>query len=578
MDAVHSHYLIDILALLLATVVIVPIFHKLRLGAILGYLTAGAILGPWCLAVITEVDEVRHLAEFGVIFLLFILGIELNPKKLWQMRKLVIVLGLSQLLITSAIIYTFCLSLDLPDQTAIIIGFGLSLSSTAFCLNLLAERGGIGSDMGKIAFAILLLQDIAVVPLLTLISMLAGGEISIAESGLTLLYDVAVIAGLLLTGKYALNPILDKIVASQDPEVFVAVAVLLILSTAKLMELLGLSMALGALIAGLMLAESHYRHQIEADILPFRGILLGLFFMTIGMGIDFGLLWQNIAMIIGLTFALMLTKATVIYLITRLNGTRNDTAIQTSALLSQSGEFGFVMFGFSAQLGILDTQTSQILILIIALSMALTPFVVKLTNFLLFKWHTQNIIKPNTPDEEFIANVSGHVILAGFGRVGARIGALLNAAGVDYIALDMDQKRIKVARAQGFPVFYGDACNTKILRSAGAEHAKMMVISLDNPKNIDHLVPLIRSAYPNMPIHSRAVDRQHCADLITQGVTSTVSETLEVSLRLTEEVLLNSGISTQETERVIHEFREDYYLDVVKKVTDNKVVMGELSH
>ncbi len=578
MDAVHSHYLVDILALLLATVVIVPIFHKLRLGAILGYLTAGAILGPWCLAVITEVDEIRHLAEFGVIFLLFILGIELNPKKLWQMRKLVIVLGLSQLLITAAVIYAFCLAIGLSNQTAIIIGFGLSLSSTAFCLNLLAERGGIGSDMGKIAFAILLLQDIAVVPLLALISMLAGGEFSIAESGLTLLYDVAVIAGLLLVGKYALNPILDKIVASQDPEVFVAVAVLLALSTAKLMELLGLSMALGALIAGLMLAESHYRHQIEADILPFRGILLGLFFMTIGMGIDFGLLWQNITLIIGLTFALMLTKATVIYLITRLNGTRNDIAIQTSALLSQSGEFGFVMFGFSAQLGILDTQTSQILILIIAFSMALTPFVVKFTNVLLFKWHTHNIIESDTSNEEFIANVSGHVILAGFGRVGARIGALLNAAGVDYIALDMDQKRIKIARAQGFPVFYGDACNTKILRSAGAEHAKMMVISLDNPKNIDHMVPLIRSAYPNMPIHSRAVDRQHCADLITQGVTSTVSETLEVSLRLTEEVLINSGISTQETERVIHEFREDYYSDVVKKVTDNKVVMGELSH
>jgi len=578
MDAAHSHYLVDILALLLATVIVVPIFHKLRLGAILGYLTAGSILGPWCLAIITEVDEVRHLAEFGVIFLLFILGIELNPKKLWQMRKLVIVLGLSQLLITTAIIYTFCLSIDLPSQTAIIIGFGLSLSSTAFCLNLLAERGGISSDMGKIAFAILLLQDIAVVPLLTLISMLAGGEISIAESGLTILYDVAVIAGLLLTGKYALNPILDKIVASQDPEVFIAVAVLLVLSTAKLMELLGLSMALGALIAGLMLAESHYRHQIEADILPFRGILLGLFFMTIGMGIDFGLLWNNIAMIIGLTFSLMLTKATVIYLIVRLNGTRNDTAIQTSTLLSQSGEFGFVMFGFSAQLGILDSQTSQILTLIIAFSMILTPFVVKLTNVLLLKWHTQNIAKADTSNEEFISNVSGHVILAGFGRVGARIGALLNAAGVEYIAIDMDQERIKVARAQGFPVFYGDACNTKILRSAGADHAKMMVISLDNPKNIDHMVPLIRSAYPNMPIHSRAVDRQHCADLITQGVTSTVSETLEVSLRLTEEVLLNSGISTQETKRVIHEFREDYYLDVVRKVTEHKVVMGELSH
>ncbi|MDC9729512.1 MAG: monovalent cation:proton antiporter-2 (CPA2) family protein [Methyloprofundus sp.] len=578
METTHSHYLIDILELLLATVVVVPIFHRLRLGAILGYLTAGAILGPWGLALFSELEDISHLAEFGVIFLLFLLGIELNPKKLWQMRKLVVGLGLSQLLITSAVIYLFCIALKLTPQTSLVIAFGLSLSSTAFCLNLLEERGGISTEMGKISFAILLLQDISVVPLLAMVAMLAGGDISASDSGLNILYAVSAIFGLLLIGRYLLNPVLDKVVASQDPEVFIAVALLLVLSVSWGMEAIGLSMALGAFIAGLMLAESHYRHQIEADILPFRGILLGLFFMTIGMGADFGLLWENLSSIILLTLALMTSKATVIYLLARLNGTLHDTSLRSAILLSQSGEFGFVMFGFAANLGLLDAHISQALILIITLSMIFTPFIVKISNVLLSKFNTS--VSSNTePDHHiFIKNSDGHVILAGFGRVGARIGALLNAANVNYLAIDMDQKRIKAARAQGFPVFYGDASNPKILRAARAEHAKMIVIALDNPKNIDHMIPLIRKSYPNTPIHARALDRQHCADLISQGVTSTVSETLEVSLRLTEEILLGSGVSQKEIEQVIHEFRDDYYLDVVQKITENKVVMGELSH
>jgi len=576
MEETGAHYLMDILALLLATVVVVPVFHAIRLGAILGYLTAGAILGPWGLGIITEVEQIRHLAEFGVIFLLFILGIELKPEKLWQMRKMVVGLGLSQLLITALIIYGVAILLGASQHSAIIIGFGLALSSTAFCLNLLAERGGIASKMGQMSFSVLLLQDIAVVPLLALVSMLAGGDIDASESGINLLYAITAIIVLLLIGRYLLNPVLDKIVASQDPEVFLAVAVLLVLGVAWIMELVGLSMALGAFLAGLMLAESHYRHQIEADILPFRGILLGLFFMTIGMGIEFGLLWDNCINILGLTLLLMLVKGSIIYTLVRRSGVRHDIAIQTGVLLSQSGEFGFVMFGFASEAGILDAQTSQILTLVIALSMVFTPFVVKISNTLLLKFYTPEIIADH--NGEFIEDSKGHVILAGFGRVGARIGAILNAADVNYIAIDLDQKRIKSARAQGFPVFFGDACNVKVLRSAGADRAKMIVIALDNPKNIDRMIPLIRQHYPKMPIHTRAIDRQHCADLISQGVSTTISETLEISLRLTEEVLLGSGINETAIENVIKEFKDEYYQDVVQKMTENKVVMGELRH
>ncbi|RKZ87693.1 MAG: transporter, partial [Gammaproteobacteria bacterium] len=305
MDEASTYYLIDLLALLLATVVVVPIFHKIRLGAILGYLTVGAIMGPWGLALITQVELIRHLGEFGVIFLLFILGIELKPEKLWQMRHLVAGLGLGQLFITAAAIYGVAIWFDISQQSAIIIGFGLALSSTAFCLQLLAERGGITTPMGRMSFSILLLQDMAVVPLLALVSVLAGGDAETSQSGFNLLYAVLAIVGLLFAGRYLLNPILGRIVASQDPEVFIAVAVLLVLGVAWIMESVGLSMALGAFLAGLMLAESQYRHQIEADILPFRGILLGLFFMTVGMGIDFDLLWNQLAIIISLTIALM---------------------------------------------------------------------------------------------------------------------------------------------------------------------------------------------------------------------------------------------------------------------------------
>jgi monovalent cation:proton antiporter-2 (CPA2) family protein len=576
MSGNEASYLVDILALLLATVIVVPFFHAIRLGALLGYLAAGVVLGPWGLGVITEVDKIRHLGEFGVIFLLFVLGMELKPDKLWHMRKMVLGLGAGQLILTAGVLYGVAIWLGVSDKSAIIIGFGLALSSTAFCLKLLAERGGISTIMGRMSFSILLFQDLAVVPLLALVSYLADdGSTTISE--FSLLYGVAVIIGLLLMGRYLLNPILGRIVASQDPEVFIAVAVLLVLGVAWLMESVGLSMALGAFLAGLMLAESQYRHQIEADILPFRGILLGLFFMTVGMGVDFGLLWQHLGAIVGLTIGLMVIKGSVVYVLVRVGGARHDVAVQSGALLSQSGEFGFVLFGVAGTLGLLELQLSQILTLIIALTMMLTPFVVKGANILLLKYYV-----PKASDDgeypEFMDDSEAHVILAGFGRVGARIGALLGEAGVSYIALDMKQERVKAARAQGFPVFFGDASQVKVLQAAGAERAKMLVIALEEPEKVDRLVFLTREAYPNMIIHARARDRQHCADLISQGATTTVSETLEISLRLTEETLLCSGVDRAEVTRVINAFRDDYYLDIVKKLSENKVVMGELRH
>lgn len=572
-------HLVDILALLLATVVVVPLFHAIRLGAILGYLAAGVILGPWGFGVITEVEDVRHLGEFGVIFLLFVLGIELKPDKLWSMRKMVLGLGLGQLLLTAGIIYLVAVMLGVSHQPAIIIGFGLALSSTAFCLQLLAERGGISTLMGKMSFSVLLLQDLSVVPLLALVSMMAGADVDSAQSSFSLIYSVLVVIGLLVAGHYLLNPILGKIVASQDPDVFVAMAVLLVLGMAWLMELIGFSMAMGAFLAGLMLAESHYRHQIEADILPFRGILLGLFFMTVGMGIDFKLLWDDLGVIVGLTIGLMLIKGAVVYLLARLSGARHTVSAQTAVLLSQSGEFGFVLFGFAGISGLLNTELSQMLTLVIALTMVLTPFSVKTVN-----WSLERFYVPKVENEsffnEFYEDTEGHVIIAGFGRVGARVGAILNAADVPYIAIDLNLERVKAARAQGFAVFYGDASNVKVLRAAGAGKARMIVVAMDmgNPQDFERMLPLVRQSYPNLPIHARAKDRKHCAELITQGASTAVSETLETSLRLSEEILQGINIEKDDIDRVLTAFREDYYSDVVQKVTEKKVVMGELKH
>jgi monovalent cation:proton antiporter-2 (CPA2) family protein len=579
MGETESQYLVDILAILLATVVVVPIFHAIRLGAILGYLATGILLGPWGFEVLTEVEQVRHLGEFGVIFLLFILGIELKPDKLWQMRKMVIGLGLGQLLLTAGVIFGLALLLGIPAEEAIIIGFGLGLSSTAFCLKLLAERGGISTQMGQMSFSILLLQDLSVVPLLALISLFAGDVATAADPSMGFGYAVLIIIALLVAGHYLLNPILAKIIASQDPDVFVALAVLLVLGMAWVMESIGFSMALGAFLAGMMLAESHYRHQIEADILPFRGILLGLFFMTVGMGIDFALLWRELWVVIGLTVGLMFVKGVIVYSLTRLSGAKHNVSVQTAALLSQSGEFGFVMFGFATLSGVLDVQLSNMLTLIIALTMVLTPFVVKGANYVTARFY----VPDGESDEEgdfcpLYEETDGHVILAGFGRVGARIGAVLNATNVSYLAIDMSLARVKVARAQGFPVFYGDASNVKVLQAAGAAKAKMIVVAMDNPEHFDRLVPLVRQYYPHLPIHARAKDRRHCADLIMQGASTAISETLETSLRLSEEVLRGSNVDDDDIEQVIAAFRNDYYSDVVQKVSDKRVVMGELKH
>ena len=412
----ETNYLADILILLAAAIVAVPVFKRLGLGSVLGYLAAGAIVGPWGFGFIDEIEEIRHIAEFGVIFLLFIIGIELKPARLWAMRRLVFGLGTAQVLLTGLVIAGIALLFDQSLRTAVIVGFGLALSSTAFGLQILTERGEMGTVHGKTAFSVLLLQDLAVVPLLTLVSLLAADTTLLEGIEFAILDAVLVIALVILVGRFFLSPILRLVATSRTAEVFTAAAVFAVLGTAWLMEQVGLSLALGAFLAGLMMAESHYRHQVIADIEPFRGILLGLFFMGVGMSIDFGLLGRQTALITGLVLGLLLIKSTIIWVLCRLMGIGTPDATRVSLLLSQSGEFGFVIFGLATVSGILPVDLFHILVLLVALTMATTPLMANFCEYLNRCLSRSAALHDVSTDH--IDAGQPHVIIAGFGRVG----------------------------------------------------------------------------------------------------------------------------------------------------------------
>lgn len=570
-----GHVFIDIFALLTAAVIAVPVFHHLGLGSVLGYLFAGIILGPSGLAIIDNVDDIMHFSEFGVIFLLFLIGIEMKPARLWVMRRWVFGLGMAQILVTGGILLLVGLSFELPLKTALIAAMGLALSSTAFGLQILSEKAELTSVTGRTAFSVLLMQDLAVIPLLTMVSLLAGGAELGDSIGLATGKALLALALVIVTGRYLLNPCLDKIAASQNSEVFIAAAVLLVLGSAKLMETVGLSMALGAFMAGLMLAESHYRHQIEADIQPFRGILLGLFFMSVGMSIDLGILLANFKLIAGLVALLIVIKISVIWGLCRISQLSHVTSLRVAILLSQSGEFGFVLFGVALLSGVLIEPRVQILSVMIIFSMILTPFLVKLGDKL--SWY----LEANKQHEHTLLNIGenrqNHIILAGFGRVGKRIASIIENAHLSYVALDYNQQMVTEGRMNGFPVFFGDASKLKVLKAAGADRASMVIVALDNKEHAEHLVAVIRLNYPLLPIHARGRSRSHCETLLINGANTAVSETLEASLRLAELALTDSGVDQIKTSQLLNDYRHGYYQRLRAHINDDNTEMEKVA-
>jgi len=554
----ETHYLADILILLAAAVIAVPVFQRLGLGSVLGYLAAGAVVGPWAFGFIDQIEEIRYIAEFGVIFLLFIIGIELKPARLWAMRRTVFGLGTAQVMVTGSAIAGLALLFDQPLKVAVIIGFGLALSSTAFGLQILTERGELGTGHGRTAFSVLLLQDLAVVPLLALVSLLATKTTTLLEGlEFAILDAVLVIALVIVVGRFLLSPILQLVVTSRTAEVFTAAAVFAVLGTAWLMEAVGLSLALGAFLAGVMMAESHYRHQVIADIEPFRGILLGLFFMGVGMSIDFGLLGTHGVLIAGLVLGLLLVKSAILWILCRVMRIGTQDATRASLLLSQSGEFGFVLFGLAAASGILPEDLFHLLALLVALTMVTTPLMPKLGEYLnvrLTKVADRNDVSIGHIDAE-----QPHVIIAGFGRVGRRVARILQVANLPYLAVESDVDRVLEGRRDGFSVFYGDASQVDLLKAAGAEQAGVLVCTLDKTVPAVRLVNILRQHYPDIAIHARGHNKQHCDELLKAGATIAISESLEASLQLGGAALNTMGIFEDEATALIDSFRQKYY-------------------
>ncbi len=557
--------LLEILILLASAVVLVPIFQRLGLGSVLGFLAAGVLIGPWGLGLITDVEAIQHLAEFGIVFLLFLIGIELKPSRLWRMRKQVFGFGLAQVLITTLALTGLGQLAGLPSPVPLLLGSALALSSTAFVLQVLAERNELASHHGRLSFAILLLQDLAVVPLLALVPLLGSPERELGLNvGFALLESAAIFGAVLLAGRYLLSPLFRHVAASRNSEVFTASALLLVLGTALIMEEAGLSMAMGAFIAGLLIADSEYRHQVVADILPFRGLLLGLFFMSVGMVIDFGGLVDDLLQVVLWLVVLLAVKAAILWPLALAAGLRGASAKAVALFMAQGGEFGFVLFGVAHQAGLIEGVLFQRAILVVALSMALTPLLVRYADRLLAAEKQAARSAPPSPQsivDEAEAEAPRPVLIAGFGRVGRRIGELLGRAGVPYVGIDQSVETVARARERGFSVFFGDASRADVLRAAGIGRARLAIVATDRGAQAVEAVRGIRREAPDLPILVRAVDRAHCREMVGAGATRSFSENLETSLQLAAAALYEVGEKPETVQGLLDAFREDYAAD-----------------
>ncbi|HKJ76520.1 MAG TPA: monovalent cation:proton antiporter-2 (CPA2) family protein [Gammaproteobacteria bacterium] len=562
------YYLLDAVLLFAVAVLVVPVFQYLRLGSVLGFLVAGALVGPSGFAVIDNVDDLRHFSELGVVFLLFIIGVELRPKRLWRMRWTVFGLGTLQVVVTGAVLTPLALAVGYGPQSALLVGFGLALSSTAFVLQLLSERKALASPVGRHAFGILLLQDLAVVPLLALVPLLASPETPIGRDvGLAAAEAALILGSVFLVGRRVLKPVLHLIARHGTNEIFAASGILLVLGTALVFEHAGLSMAMGAFVAGLLIADSEYRHQILADIQPFRGILLGLFFMAVGMSVRLDTLLTEPVPLATAVAVLLLVKGAVVFAATRLFGLPSREAFRAGLLLAQSGEFGFVLFGAAVSAGVITTPEFARLILIVALSMAVTPLLAAASDWLERPARGGTSKEPAEPGE---TDEVPRVIVAGFGRVGRRITRLLHAANIPCAAVDRDPDKVHAGRAEGLPVVFGDAARPEVLRAVGAERAQLLLVALDSTESAEQLIGSLHTQFPELPIYTRARDSDACGHLVTLGATGVISENLEASLQLARVALDVSGADAAQREQLLDSFRSDYYQCLPPAVADER--------
>ena len=565
--------LAQIAIFLAAAVIAIPIFRHFRLGSVLGYLAAGIIIGPGCLGLISKFDATERIADFGIVLLMFVIGLELQPSRLWVLRKPILGLGGAQVALTTAGIGAAAyFAFDQSWQTALIVGFGLSMSSTALALQLLAERGQLNSQYGRSAFSILLFQDVAVMPALALLPLLAEAATKVSSPPRVwlVLKLIAVLAIVIVGGRYVLRPMLRIVAATRVTEAFTAAGLLVVIGTSLLVSQVGLSMSLGAFLAGVLLADSEFRHELEASIEPFKGLLLGLFFITVGMSANLNLVREDPVTIAAVTVGFMLLKVAVLWAIGRLSHHSRVASHGLAFSLPAGGEFAFVLFGLAAALGIMNKQVAQTLVLAVTASMILSPLLLVLHDMLLKTKESDD--RPFDKPTELYPRV----IIAGFGRFGQIVGRILRARKIAFTALEANQTQVDFLRRFGNQVFYGDASRMELLRAAHAEEAEVFVLAIDDVEASVRTAEMVKKQFPNLKIYARARNRQHAFRLADLGVRYYIRETFASSLELSIQVMEGLGLSKAVAADTARRFRahdqETFAKQLAVKDDDKKLI------
>ena len=551
-------WLINSFIYLSAAVIAVPLSRALGLGSIIGYLAAGIAIGPWGLGLVTNVQDILHFAEFGVVLMLFLVGLELEPKRLWELRRPIFGWGSLQVLGCVAAIFLLALLFGTSWPIALVAALGLALSSTAIALQVMGERNLLPTGSGQAGFSILLFQDVAAIPILALLPLLGGSSASNqalapVEQAQEAIKIIAVIASIIIGGRLALRPLLRWIARSKTPEIFTAASLLLVVGIAALMQLVGLSMALGAFLAGVLLAESEFRRELETNIEPFKGLLLGLFFIAVGMGVDLGVLRSAPLQMAAIVIGFLSAKAAVIYAMARYLKLPFQERPVFTLLLAQGGEFAFVVFQAAAGSSVLPAQTASLLIGAVAVSMLVSPLILVAIDKLLLPRYANCGV---TPMDEISEPQDAPILIAGFGRYGQIVSRVLLAQGQPCTVLDHDAEMIEAARRFGYRVFYGDATRLDLLRTAGAERAKVLVVAVDNVTQSLEIVDLAREHFPHLQIVARARDVTHWNQLRDREVMLVQRELFESSLLSARSVLELIGQPREAAEQVIHRFRQ----------------------
>ncbi len=530
-------YLLEVIVVLVAAVVSVFLFQRFGLGAVLGYLVAGAVIGPSGFALVADVDTIQALGELGVVFLLFTVGLELPFERIRVMQARVFALGAAQVFVTALAVTGVAVLIGVPPRTGVVIGGALALSSTAIVLRMLVDRGELTSRFGRSCFAVLLVQDMMVGPFLVLALALGGdGEMLGLAVGEAMLKAVVAVMAILGIGRVVLRYVFQQVAAVRDPDVFIALSLVVVLASGLMTKMAGLSMAFGAFLAGMLLAETHYRHQVAADIQPFRGLLLGLFFMSVGMSVDFGLTASKAGLVIGLAAGLIVLKAAILSGLALISGMRPAQSINLGILLSQGGEFAFVLMGSALGAGVVSGDIAHLLVVVVALTMMATPFLAMLGRLLEREVERRTVVDLETRAEE-TEELTDHVVIAGFGRVGRAVATQLKDAGSDFIAVDLDPHNIIEARAAGLPVYFGDATRPEILEAVHVERARAMVVAVDNPQVALRTVAMVRYIFPELKIYARAHDDNHARELARAGADTVVPELVATGHRIADHII-----------------------------------------